>query len=71
MKFLMVVLATVTFTFGFIVFWLPVPLGIPLMIISLPVLMKSSSRIRNSLMLLGRLHPRLAKMLAWLDKRKR
>jgi len=33
--------------------------------------MKSSSRIRKSLMLLGRLHPRLAKMLAWLDKRKR
>ena len=68
MKLLLVGFASVLFVTGFVTFWLPLPLGVPLFLISVPILMKYSIRARRWLLVLGNLHPKLGQVLDYLDK---
>lgn len=63
LRYLLVGFAGLSFVGGVITFWLPIPLGVPLFLFSVPILMKYSPRWRRWLLHLGRIHPRVAQML--------
>lgn len=50
-------------TGGFITFWLPIPTGLPLMLLGIPILLRNSARARKILIRLSRRFPGLHKKL--------
>ncbi|ADE15202.1 conserved hypothetical protein [Nitrosococcus halophilus Nc 4] len=46
-KLIYISFGTVSVFTGLIIFWLPIPLGLPLILIGLPILIKHSPRVRN------------------------
>jgi len=48
---------------GMITFWLPIPIGLPLMLLGVPILIRSSPRSRKWILRLLRRYPWLHKKL--------
>jgi len=48
---------------GLVTFWLPLPVGIPLMLIGLPLVMNNSPMVREKLLHATRDYPKISKIL--------
>lgn len=63
MKWLTLLLASLTILSGAITFWLPIPTGLPLLMVGVTMLIRSSPRARRKLHHLSRCHPVLQRLL--------
>lgn len=59
LKWLYIAFGTLTLIGGVITFWLPLPIGMPLMLIGTPIIMRHSPRGRRWILRLTRRFPRL------------
>lgn len=71
LKWLLIAVGTISVIGGLITFWLPVPLGVPLFLVGVPLLMKYSPHARYWILQLARGHPRIAAYLEKLSKERR
>lgn len=63
LKWLYISFGTLSIAGGLITFWLPVPIGVPLMLIGTPIIMRHSVRGRRLLMRLAKHFPSLERFL--------
>jgi uncharacterized membrane protein YbaN (DUF454 family) len=63
LKWIFFSLGTISVMGGVATFWLPLPIGLPLLLIGVALLMKSSPSVRNKILQLASSHPRLARFL--------
>lgn len=56
---------------GIVTFWLPIPIGVPLILIGLPVLLRTSPHARRLIMHLASKWPAFATIIRKLDPRRR
>jgi hypothetical protein len=63
LKWLYISFGTLSILGGLITFWLPVPIGVPLMLIGTPIIMRHSTRGRRLILRLGRRFPGLNGLL--------
>ena len=63
LKWLYISFGTLSILGGLITFWLPVPIGVPLMLIGTPIIMRHSVHGRRLLMRLARRFPMLERYL--------
>ncbi len=68
-KGILFVSGTVAMVVGFFTFWLPIPMGLPLMIVGTFLLMKSSRLARRRLISIARKNPRFYYLLKRAAKR--
>jgi hypothetical protein len=64
MKWLLIALGGITVFSGLVLLILPIPLGMPLLIIGVPVLMRYSSRMRRIILNLSSRFPRIYDVLS-------
>jgi hypothetical protein len=69
MRLLMIPLGLLALLAGALLFWLPIPLGIPLILLGLLILVRHSMPARRSLLRMAKRHPRLRKALRLLRRR--
>ena len=62
-------LGTISVVSGLITFWLPIPIGLPLILLGLPLLMKHSPDFNRWIQEKGRLYPRIGHLLEFLRLR--
>jgi uncharacterized membrane protein YbaN (DUF454 family) len=63
LKWLYISFGTLSIVSGLITFWLPVPIGVPLMLIGTPIIMRHSARGRRLILRLAHRFPRLKRLL--------
>lgn len=63
LKWLYISFGTLSILGGLITFWLPVPIGLPLMLVGTPIIMRHSVRGRRLLLRLANRFPSLARFL--------
>jgi hypothetical protein len=63
LKWLYISFGTLSILGGLITFWLPVPIGVPLMLIGTPIIMRHSARGRRLILRLARRFPSLRRLL--------
>jgi hypothetical protein len=63
LKWLYISFGTLSILGGLITFWLPVPIGVPLMLIGAPIIMRHSARGRRLILRLARRFPGLRRLL--------
>ena len=69
LKWLYISFGTLSILGGLVTFWLPVPIGVPLMLIGTPIIMRHSVRGRRLILRLVRRFPLLRRRLARFQKR--
>jgi hypothetical protein len=69
MRLLMIPLGLLALLAGALLFWLPVPLGIPLILLGLLILVRHSMPAKRSLLRMAKHHPRLRQALALIRRR--
>ena len=69
-KWIYIGLGTVSIVSGIITFWLPIPIGLPLILIGLPLLMKHSPDFNRWIQDKGMQYPRIGRLLALLGLKK-
>jgi uncharacterized membrane protein YbaN (DUF454 family) len=69
LKWLSILLGTTSIVTGLITFWLPIPIGLPLILIGLPLLMKHSPDFNRWTQQKGERYPRIGRLLALLKLR--
>jgi hypothetical protein len=67
-KYFLLGLASVSFVGGMITFWLPFPIGLPLLLVSLSIFINYSKHARHLLFSLARGYPRIEEILKRLQK---
>jgi hypothetical protein len=65
-KWVSILLGSLSIVTGLITFWLPLPIGLPLILIGLPLLMKHSPDFNRWIGRMGRQYPRVGRLLALL-----
>ena len=70
LKWLYISFGTLSIVGGLITFWLPVPIGVPLMLIGTPIIMRHSVRGRRLILRLARRFPGLRRVLERLRDRR-
>jgi uncharacterized membrane protein YbaN (DUF454 family) len=68
LKWMFISLGTISVMGGMVTFWLPLPLGLPLFLIGIALLMKSSPDVRNRILQLASGHPKIAKFVKRIGK---
>jgi uncharacterized membrane protein YbaN (DUF454 family) len=63
MKWLYLLIGALSIIAGLVTFWLPVPIGVPLVLIGAPIIMRHSPHGRRWIMLLLRRFPSLRKSI--------
>jgi hypothetical protein len=69
MRLLMIPLGLLALLAGALLFWLPIPLGIPLILLGLLILVRHSMSARRRLLRMAKRHPRLRQALRLLRRR--
>jgi hypothetical protein len=62
-RWLMIALGLVVVLLGLLTFWLPLPVGLPLMLLGTPILLRHSRLARRLAASMGRRHPALKRLL--------
>ena len=63
LKWIFLSLGTISVMGGVVTFWLPLPIGLPLFLIGIALLMKSSPYVRDKILQLACGHPKIARFL--------
>lgn len=63
LKWFYIILGACCVVLGLLVLWLPIPLGIPLLLVGIPLLMRYSPNARRWILCLAERHPPLRKWL--------
>jgi hypothetical protein len=69
MKWLLLALGGITVFSGLLMLLLPIPLGVPLLAIGIPLLMRYSSRLRKTILHFAERFPRLHRLLVQIPER--
>ncbi|MET0091745.1 MAG: hypothetical protein ABW068_17320 [Candidatus Thiodiazotropha sp.] len=69
LKWLYLTLGALSILAGLVTFWLPVPIGVPLMLIGTPVIMRHSPRGRRWIMRLLKPFPKLKRQIRRQEQR--
>ena len=71
LDFVLIALGGITIAAGVVTFWLPLPIGIPLIMIGMPVLLKYSPSARQRLISLTKSYPKALSPLRRFIRKKR
>ena len=63
MKWIFISLGTLSVMGGVVTFWLPLPIGVPLFLIGIAFLMRSSPRVRDRIVRLSSGNPKIEKLI--------
>lgn len=63
MKWIFISLGTLSVIGGVVTFWLPLPMGVPLFLIGIALLMRTSPHVRDRIVRLASAHPKIEKLI--------